>query len=252
MPAPAVFEAGRIDPFAELPSQGRRLQSEILFATDRDPATADDVERHCANRRGYLVRLGRADIIHGDGRLSFQDARRLSLQSARTMPYRVQVGAVEEIGILPDSVSPFTDPALVPQDRDAAAAAFAAAISEKLASSKSRDIVVYVHGFKVPFENPLLVAIEMKAIEGGADAETSRLAEVILVGSDYETPGSSGPRSPTASWMCPSDSRSTSPASTARCASQIASSVASAWGRCWTPPFRSMSEPYCLARTTWC
>ena len=161
MPAPAVFEAGAIDPFANVLPEGRQLESEILFATDRDPATTNDIERHYASRRGYLVRLGRAEIVHGDGRLSWQEARRLSVEPNRRKPYRLRVGAVEELGVLPGSVSPFTDPALLSPDRDAAAAEFAAAINDKLARSNSRDIVVYVHGFKVPFENPLLVATEL-------------------------------------------------------------------------------------------
>ena len=161
MPAPAVFEAGRFDPFAQVPPETRRLETEILFATDRDPATASDLERHYASRRGYLVRLGRAQIRHGDGKLDWQTASRLSLEPKRKPPYRLQVGAVEEIGILAESASVFTKPDLLPDDADAAAAVFAAAVDEKLSRSQSRDVFVYVHGFKVPFENPLLVATEL-------------------------------------------------------------------------------------------
>jgi esterase/lipase superfamily enzyme len=205
------------------------------------------------------LRLGRAEIRHGNGRLSWREARQLSLAPKRRIPYRLQVGAVEELGILPDSVSAFTDPALLPPDQDAAATAFATAINDKLARSRSKDVVVYVHGFKVPFENPLLVATElwhflgydgvvipyswpstprllayfsdvettglsahylrqfitylrretdaerihvlgysagtrvvieavsMIAMEGGIEATNSRLGQVILVGSDYDT-----------------------------------------------------------------
>jgi esterase/lipase superfamily enzyme len=161
MPAPAVFEAGRFDPFAQVPPEARRLETEILFATDRDPATASDIERHYASRRGYLIRLGRAQISHGDGKLDWQAAGRLSLEPNRKPPYRLQVGAVEEIGILAESASVFTEPDLLPDHADAAAAAFSAAVDEKLSRSQSRDVVVYVHGFKVPFENPLLVATEL-------------------------------------------------------------------------------------------
>ena len=259
MPAPAVFEAGRFDPFAQIPPETRRLETEILFATDRDPATASDLERHYASRRGYLVRLGRAQIRHGDGKLDWQTASRLSLEPKRKPPYRLQVGAVEEIGILAESASVFTEPDLLPDDADAAAAVFAAAVDEKLSRSQSRDVFVYVHGFKVPFENPLLVATElwhfmgydgvfipyswpstprllayfsdvettglsahylrqfisylrrrtaaerihvvgysagtrvvieavsMLAMQGGTDATNSRLGQIILVGSDYDT-----------------------------------------------------------------
>jgi esterase/lipase superfamily enzyme len=166
MPAPAVFAEGRYDPFAQVPPEARQLETEVLFATDRDPSVAGDSEQHYASRRGYLVRLGRAQISHGDGSMDWQTARQLSLAPERKPPYRLQVGRVDEIGILAESVSPFTDPELLPDDPDAAADAFAAAVNEKLARSQTRDIVVYVHGFKVPFENPLLVATELWHFSG--------------------------------------------------------------------------------------
>jgi hypothetical protein len=49
IPAPAVFESGRFDPFADVAPQARRLETEILFATDRDPAVEGDLERHYAS-----------------------------------------------------------------------------------------------------------------------------------------------------------------------------------------------------------
>lgn len=38
---------------------------------------------------------------------------------------------------------------------------FAAEINRKLAQSRSKDVFIYVHGFKVGFENPVLVAAEL-------------------------------------------------------------------------------------------
>lgn len=161
MPAPEVYESGAIDPFERVSVGGRHLRSQILFATDRDPAFPEEDEPHYASRRGYLVRLGHAEILHGDGDLSWDEARQLSLQPRRKQPYRLQVSAVEEIGVLAKTASPFTDPTLLPAHAEAPAAAFAAAVDRQLARSQQRDIVVYVHGFKVPFENPLLVATEL-------------------------------------------------------------------------------------------
>jgi esterase/lipase superfamily enzyme len=151
MPAPAVLQEGKIDPFERLDPASREIESDILYATDRDPGGAGDAERYYANRRGYLVRLSRADISHGDGRFTWEEARRISPAREREEPYPLRVGAVEEIGILPGSASPFTDPALLPEDSEEAAAEFAASINQTLARSASRDIVVYVHGYKVHF-----------------------------------------------------------------------------------------------------
>jgi esterase/lipase superfamily enzyme len=100
-------------------------------------------------------------IVHGDGRFTWEKARRISLAREREEPYRLRVGTIEEMGILAESASPFVDPALLPADREVGGAQFEEAVSRKLARSESRDIVVYVHGYKVPFENPLLVAAEL-------------------------------------------------------------------------------------------
>jgi hypothetical protein len=116
MPAPAVFQDVKIDPFEHRGQGGRGIETDIPYATDRDPAGAGDGERYYANRRGHLVRLGRADISHGDGRFTWEEARRISLAREREEPYPLRISAVEEIGILPGSASPFTDPALLPVD----------------------------------------------------------------------------------------------------------------------------------------
>jgi hypothetical protein len=42
MPAPAVFQYGKIDPFERRGPEGRRIETDILYATDRDPAGAGD------------------------------------------------------------------------------------------------------------------------------------------------------------------------------------------------------------------
>jgi len=137
------------------------------------------------------ARSHRADA--GASRLSWSDARQLSLAKPRRMPYRLQVEAVEELGILPDSASALTDPALLPADRDAATTAFADAINAKLAHSRSKDIVVYVHGYKVPFENPLLVATELWHFMGydGVVIPSSwpSIPRLLAYFSDVETTG---------------------------------------------------------------
>ena len=161
MPAPAVFQDGKIDPFDRRGPENRRIETEILYATDRDPAGPSDTERHYANRRGRLVRLGSAAIMHGDGKLTWDEVRRISLARERKEPYPLRVSSIEEIGIFADSASPFTDPGLLPADAEDAAVEFAAAVNRKLDRSVNRDIVIYVHGYKVPFEDPLLVATEL-------------------------------------------------------------------------------------------
>ena len=79
----------------------------------------------------------------------------------RTDKYPLQVRRVEEYGILDRSISAFTPPGLVPPDPQRAARQFVDSIEQKLAVTQRKDIYIYVHGYKVTFDNPLLVATEL-------------------------------------------------------------------------------------------
>ena len=159
MPAPDVYEKGLIDPFSDrnplkaIPYEG------ILYATDRQPSDAD--HHFYLNKRGYLTRLGSARIEIGPQGISWEEARRMSLLKNRTTKYPLKVVEVDELGILDRSITVFTDPAMVPSDPWQPAERFTAFINAKLNRSQRKDIYIYVHGYKVVFENPLLVATEL-------------------------------------------------------------------------------------------
>jgi esterase/lipase superfamily enzyme len=159
MPAPDVYEKGLIDPFSDrnplkaIPYEG------ILYVTDRQPS---DAEHHFyLNERGSLTRLGSARIEMGPEGISWEEARRVSLLKNRTENYPLKVVEVEELGILDRSITVFTDPAMVPSDTRQPAERFAAFINAKLNGSRRKDIYIYIHGYKVVFENPVLVATEL-------------------------------------------------------------------------------------------
>jgi esterase/lipase superfamily enzyme len=161
MPAPEVYDSENINPFTDntlvewLPNSG------ILYATDRQPSAEDDSERYYRNERGHVLRLGMADIAIGNATLSWEDARRISLLKDRGEEYPLQVTAVEEFGILDRSVDVLMPPDIIPGDPREPARRFSQAINDKLAVSGQKDIYIYVPGYKVVFENPMLVAAEL-------------------------------------------------------------------------------------------
>jgi esterase/lipase superfamily enzyme len=71
------------------------------------------------------------------------------------------VSGVEEYGILDRSAASLAIPEQLGENPHAAALAFADAVNAKLANSRRKDIYVYTHGYKVIFENPILVANEL-------------------------------------------------------------------------------------------
>ena len=159
MPAPDVYEKGLIDPFSDRNPLKALPYGGILYATDRQFSEAD--HHFYLNERGYLTRLGSARIEMGPEGLSWDEARRMSLLKNRKDKYPLKVIEVEELGILDQSITVFTDPAMIPSDPRRPAQRFAGLINTKLNRSQRKDIYIYVHGYKVVFENPLLVATEL-------------------------------------------------------------------------------------------
>ena len=161
MPAPEVYASGTVDPFRDIENiVGKKVPYRgILYATDRRPSKMKGV--FYENQRGFLLRLGVADIIAGKKDLDWEEARRISLLKNRTDNYPLKLSAVEEFGILDRSVSELIDPADLPSDPREPAKAFAALINSKLAISRRKEILIYVHGYKVVFDNPILVTTEL-------------------------------------------------------------------------------------------
>src|SRR5690606_14555790 len=65
MPAPDVYEEGKIDPFLDNDPISRGHQPMVLYATDRAPAGPDAEDERYIDERGGALRLGVAHIRLG-------------------------------------------------------------------------------------------------------------------------------------------------------------------------------------------
>ena len=159
MPAPEVYSDKSVDPFLYLDQNLQTPFHDILFATGRKP----DINgaRFYLNERGFNLRLGQAKTELGSGRYTWHEARSGLVKRNRTDKYPVKVTEIEEIGMLDRTFTVFTPRELVPDDPKSAAAEFAKRVNKKLAISNKKDVYIYVHGYKVEFNNPLLVATEL-------------------------------------------------------------------------------------------
>ena len=161
MPPPDVFGDGLLnplpyeEPMKDIPYGG------MLYATDRAPATDDDRENYYLDDRGQVLRLGVANISLHEPQVSWEEIRNLTLLKNRVRNYPLRVTGIDEFGVLEDSIPAFADPDKFDSDARDGDDQYAAAINAQLARSGRKDIYVYVHGYRVVFENPMLVASEL-------------------------------------------------------------------------------------------
>jgi esterase/lipase superfamily enzyme len=160
MPAPGIYAEAAYDPFPrDLPIG--EFQPGVFYATGREPAREGSAERFYENERAHMLRLGVARVALARQGITWDEARRISLAKSRTGKYPLRVASVEEYGILKESITPFHELEIQEAASDRPGEQFARDINAVLARSDAKDIYVYVHGYKVNFENPILVATEL-------------------------------------------------------------------------------------------
>ncbi len=163
MPAPDVYGDGLINPLPEINPIPNIPYKGILYATDRQPASEDDPQHYYANDRGLLVRLGVARVKAGNSQYNWDVARNVSMLKTRSDKFPIKIDSIEEWGFLGSSVPYWADIDLMFPDNPPpdATGRFVDAINSQLALSKKKHVYIYVHGYKVVYENPVLVASEL-------------------------------------------------------------------------------------------
>ena len=163
MPAPDVYGDGLLNPLPDTNPFDRIPYDGILFATDRSPATKQDREQYYRNDRGQVVRLGLAEIQFGKKEFTWEFARSISMLKSRSEEYPIKITNADEWGIMDSTMPYWFDVSLISEDELPADATdrFADAINEQLAVSKKKHVYIYVHGYKVVYENPVLVSAEL-------------------------------------------------------------------------------------------
>jgi esterase/lipase superfamily enzyme len=160
MPAPEYLDDASFNPFqnsAVLPADGR---PDLLYATLRLPAGPTDANRYYSDRRAQLVRLG-SSHIEASGKANWAELLDIGTIRGKGGKFTLRIGDVTEFGALARTRLPGDDAAAERAADRVATQRFAEAINAQLAGRQLQDIFVYVHGYRVNFENPLLVAAEL-------------------------------------------------------------------------------------------
>ncbi len=161
MPAPAVFADGTINllPAGQPPVSYDDFG--MLYATDRKPSDRPDERPFYYNQAGFIVRLGQARVSVGRPGIQWEEARRISLASNRPRDFPLQVLSVRETDALYHTdtfLTPTSAMTALPQGNGPA---FARLVNQRLEASGIREVYIYVHGYRVVFDIPVLVAAEL-------------------------------------------------------------------------------------------
>jgi len=159
MPTPVIYQNLRIDPFAHLTSAQKDTKTQIFYATNRAP-------KFSKNRIGYgnkvdsIVHLGKATIRMGDPNSKWDDLHKSLLSDAQTKPMPITLEKVEELSEIPAKDIQSKN-GLTPELQ-----AFADSINSELAGAVDKEIMVYVHGTKVDFDNSTILTAEIDHFAG--------------------------------------------------------------------------------------
>ncbi|RLT95977.1 alpha/beta hydrolase [Ketobacter sp.] len=159
MPTPGLFDEEMTNQFLA----GKSVSGDpptILYATDREPAAHDDKRfEFYSDQRGQVLRLGQAQIrLTHEEAVSYEELRHIALLKDRDEDYPLEIAEVDEFGALQRTISPLDEQTPVSPEPGLR---FSNLINAQLTRSKSKDVYIYVHGYKVNFENPVLVAGEL-------------------------------------------------------------------------------------------
>lgn len=163
MSVPGILGVGELDAnaiYRDAPmTEGHDLA--VFYATDRLPSDDLDESPFYENERGHRLRLGVASVAMAREGTSWEQVREASLLKSNTERFPLKVSAVKEFGPLLSAVESIQPLEESDDELQRNGRAFAEAINTQLARSPVKDIYIYVHGYKVVFDNPVLVASEL-------------------------------------------------------------------------------------------
>ncbi len=153
MPPPLALEADGAQ--IEVPS-GKHPG--ILYATTRAASKSED--GLYSLDRSDVMRVGVADVVL-DADIASGALAATILDPQRSERILLRVEGAKEMGVLSDSISGLTNPSVTRGDTPRADVDFASEIDRRLKESGSDEVTVYVHGYRVPFAEPVLISAEL-------------------------------------------------------------------------------------------
>jgi len=146
MPTPVIFKDPRLDLAAQLPTELRSTHLPVFYSTTRLPVAAGD-SGHYGTGQSDIPRLGVAQVSLGEPGWTWADLVASDITNTFNQVRPGRVDSIDEFGTVPRD-----------QTLNDAERAFVAGIDARLAKSRNKEIAVYVHGYRVNFDE---VSVQM-------------------------------------------------------------------------------------------
>lgn len=163
MPTPLLYQNTGFDPFEHLRAELKNVDAQVFYATNRgtdgthaNPAFNDDLDDR--------LHLGKATVHMGEPETDWDALKKLSLAGVSTTVVPLSLQRVEPLAEVPiaGTDKPDLTDARLPPD----AQKFFDGINAELALAVDKEIMVYVHGAKVGFDNSAVLTAEIDHFAG--------------------------------------------------------------------------------------
>jgi esterase/lipase superfamily enzyme len=159
MPAPVIYHNSAIDPFAHLPSAQKTTTTKVFYATNRTPDSYLS-ERQYGNSIDSEIHLGVATIQMGDVTTDWSDLYEYSVAEKHAYSMPIKLKSATELTAIPTIFESGTD------DLSPELQRFLASINKEITSAADKEIMIYVHGTKVDFDNSAILTAEIDHFAG--------------------------------------------------------------------------------------
>jgi esterase/lipase superfamily enzyme len=160
MPTPTVYVGQGAKPlFVDVPADRKKPSVDLLYITDRAPTPGADKSIPYSAHRSRSMAFGSVTVEIGQG-IDWSTLVAQSTLSKRTVPLDLALGPTTELGRFPPlaynlAATPAgltREPAVV-DAHEKAAAMLQAEVVRRLADSRRKEVVLYVHGYHNTFQD---------------------------------------------------------------------------------------------------
>lgn len=164
MPSPEFYVSQNYYP-GEF-SEKSESRNGILYVTSRVPADDIQVHPNYTNEHAHLLRFGNALLKSDDPTLTLEELLELSYQEKRDRDVVLTLDSVAPLGYLPQSAHPLIYPKDLISPGDGGDSLFLNELLEQVSRSSKKSVTIFIHGFRVDFSYPILVASQLSYYSG--------------------------------------------------------------------------------------